>query len=1125
MRGSIETEYDENATVNDIVEGEKPYKFSNKSWINFVYKYSLGIERDVIEGNSVNSEYFDDAKTIFGDELIKTSDIIDSSKLISEGKLLPGDILSLTDGEGGLEYALYVGGTKILYATKPMEIASTKEEREEMKKAEEEGKDKKVKRSAIKYEYLQYYYQRVKRNLVDQQAESDTVVENKDILSKFGITNIYRIKESIANQKTQSDTSLIFAGKGYYSDAQYEGSPKEISYSGSVNKGFWLFSFLKQVIKFLINLVIYAIRMQVIGWANMFENLIQTVVLGISGHNTNTGWGAIFGTNATSASGNRITIESIFFNQIPILDANFFDFEEAGGRSLRIQKDDSSSESQDNSDENTEEKTEIDENNIVYQLRKNLANWYYIIRNCSIAIMLFITVYVGLRMALTSIAEKKANYNNLLKSFVYAFLIILFLHLYMYLVFFVNDTLVGTFKDLGQQFANTAVNQTQQEINMYDAVRTKAYAFDFTEGVPATIIYIFLIYLLVRFLLIYLKRYFTIYILAISGSFMGVKYAFEKISGRSRTTLGKWFKDFTFNVLLQTVHAFLYVVFMAVAISVSETSIAGMAMCLIILNAMLKMDKIIIKIFGLNKAGSLADVNSPESWQQLITKYYPMILIHKRAFGWGKKYIFGNRGVITEIKYLGTKADTYKDAEKALQNKKFEKLGKRWNKLDKIINKTPIKHLSKRSKYNALLNKDISFETKKKIYNSIQQAKKIKHSKFTRKVNYVKDLSLGLGGMVASVGVGIAEPTAGVSLFRSSKKRIDKYRSKTKKANSSYIGSIKKAKANKIQSKKKYNNILNQYTENQFKYEEDRNDLLDKIKNSKGDIAKEKIYKDKLKQLDKDRELQKSIEMNKLQEAYEAMYEDKVIYENAKHEKGIVNKALNLGGKFMGASVLDDIASNQTKQLFKDQEKIDKSVSKLKDLEKVANLEEELRKLNKNLNEYANKNGIKTEVQEDMKKIISESRRVNINSRDITRAVNSFMNNNNQTKIGGKDLDEVLDILQENLGMSGKDIEFSSGIKDKIRKQMEESMIKNNKALGYKEKDAVIELRKILGEDGVLDIDKTRVISDSKVNKMYNEILQKINEINTYDQIGKVKYKESLISINKIIKDAKKQGK
>ena len=227
----------------------------------------------------------------------------------------------------------------------------------------------------------------------------------------------------------------------------------------------------------------------------------------------------------------------------------------------------------------------------------------------------------------------------------------------------------------------------------------------------------------------------------------------------------------------------------------------------------------------------------------------------------------------------------------------------------------------------------------------------------------------------------------------------------------------------------------------------------------------------------------------------------------------------------MGASVLDDMASNQTKQLFKDQEKIDKSVSKLKDLEKVANLEEELRKLNKNLNEYANKNGIKNEVKEDMKKIISESRRVNINSRDITRAVNSFMNNNNQTKIGGKDLDEVLDILQENLGMAGKDIEFSSEIKNKVRKQMEESMIKNNKALGYKEKDAVIELRKILGEDGVLDIDKTRVVSDSKVNKMYNEILQKINEINTYDQIGKVKYKESLISINKIIKDAKKQGK
>ena len=33
--------------------------------------------------------------------------------------------------------------------------------------------------------------------------------------------------------------------------------------------------------------------------------------------------------------------------------------------------------------------------------------------------------------------------------------------------------------------------------------------------------------------------------------------------------------------------------------------------------------------------------------------------------------------------------------------------------------------------------------------------------------------------------------------------------------------------------------------------------------------------------------------------------------------------------------------------------------------------------------------------------------------------------------------------------------------------------------------------------------------------------MQKIKDINTYDEVGKVKYKESLVSINKIIKDAK----
>ena len=114
------------------------------------------------------------------------------------------------------------------------------------------------------------------------------------------------------------------------------------------------------------------VRMQIVGWANLAELLIQTCVLGISGNNSNNSFvDGFFSPNATSASGARLTVESIFFNQVPILDANFFNFETAGGYSLRLKKEENSaidnilqnSSNQDDS-EQTEE-TPIDKENVV----------------------------------------------------------------------------------------------------------------------------------------------------------------------------------------------------------------------------------------------------------------------------------------------------------------------------------------------------------------------------------------------------------------------------------------------------------------------------------------------------------------------------------------------------------------------------------------------------------------------------------------------------------------------------------------------------------------------------------------------------------------------------------------
>lgn len=80
----------------------------------------------------------------------------------------------------------------------------------------------------------------------------------------------------------------------------------------------------------------------------------------------------------------RINIEDIIYNHIPILDVNFFSFDEAAGE-------------------------ELQEGSIIYTIRENVAKWYMIIRRVSIIILLLILIYLGIQTAINTAAEKEGN--------------------------------------------------------------------------------------------------------------------------------------------------------------------------------------------------------------------------------------------------------------------------------------------------------------------------------------------------------------------------------------------------------------------------------------------------------------------------------------------------------------------------------------------------------------------------------------------------------------------------------------------------------------------------------------------------------------------------------------------
>lgn len=751
------------ATANEFPqESQNAYYLSKTLWINFTYAKALSLDVNTKYPTahfSDSDKYYEkiDVSDLDAESMLKLAEDKNTEEtdengeqeektveqttveLMNSGKIKPGDILvtSSPDSYSVKDYLLYVGGTKVIYATPGATEGHPTEGG-----------------SALKYDYIQNYFVEVRRFLEEkheattgnetEQNEQNEENEENEYIPQYGVTEIYRITPDAIKEWNLTDdkVNLFYNNRGYYdADNKYSGIPIESSYDGREKVG--LISFiidgLLAIIKFLINLTLFVLRAVIVGWVNLFESLVQNTILKISGHTAQVSFTDKFlGVSTTSYSGQRVTIESIIFNKLPLTDANFFNFETAGGYSLL--------------NENGEPISWI------YTLRKNLAYIYIVLRNFSIAAMLFVIMYMAIRMVMSNLAPQKAKYNKMLTSWFVGLCIILFIHIFMYMVLFVNDTLINIFLEQNTNVASQIVGIDDDALTLYDAIRTKAYSWDFYDGLVGLILYIVEIYFLLKFLFIYLKRMISIYVLGLYGSIIGLRYAIDKSSGRrSKNNFSRWMKDFIFNVLLQTIHALVYLVFMAVSLKIALTSASGIIVAFIVLKFMLEADKIFMRIFNI-KGSLLDDTNKPPELRGMFGTIKSAVT--GAAIGWGVfqfgRQLFGrDTGIRPILRYSlnyrkgDTNAQTIARGESKLLNFEAGLAGKFYQ----YASVLPIESLQRKRRAYYLMRKSGSYQVKRNIKASLDKERKIKRERFSRKFSHYGNNALGAFELLGSAGL------------------------------------------------------------------------------------------------------------------------------------------------------------------------------------------------------------------------------------------------------------------------------------------------------------------------------------------------------------------------------------
>ena len=291
-----------------------------------------------------------------------------------------------------------------------------------------------------------------------------------------------------------------------------------------------------------------------------------------------------------------ITPFDILFNRIPLVDINFFNLTGVSGTTL--------------------------------QFRQAVAGWYYTMRLIASMVLLVILIYIGIRMALTSIATEKAIYKKMLVDWVTSLALLFLLHYIILFVFSVNDTLVNAMETIANNTTSTdsAFVANGKEVlsrthNSYNEMMTSVQSLMFTPNIiirlVAIILYGFIIFYTISFLIAYIKRMFTIGFLIIIAPLITITYSIDKIGDGKAQALNTWLKEFVYNILLQPFQCIVYLVFSKLAfdailsgyiINFDESFVGIGIFAVLSLHFVKEAEKIVKKIFGFDKASTAGDL-------------------------------------------------------------------------------------------------------------------------------------------------------------------------------------------------------------------------------------------------------------------------------------------------------------------------------------------------------------------------------------------------------------------------------------------------------------------------------------------------------------------------------------
>lgn len=247
--------------------------------------------------------------------------------------------------------------------------------------------------------------------------------------------------------------------------------------------------------------------------------------------------------------------------------------------------------------------------NTVQLMRAAVAKWYYIMRLIASIILLAILIVVGIKMAISSVAEEKALYKKALVDWAVSLALIFLLQFIISFTVMCNSALVKSLAAVGgSTTSGDEINKTIEDIR---DMANNAFGW---ETIAATIVFVAISVQTLAFLFQYIKRMINIGFLIIISPLISITYSIDRMGDGKSQALNTWLKEFVFGVLIQPFHCVLYLAFVDMAFQLlkggadAQSKIANGALAVMCITFVDDGEKIVKKIFGLDASSAVSPV-------------------------------------------------------------------------------------------------------------------------------------------------------------------------------------------------------------------------------------------------------------------------------------------------------------------------------------------------------------------------------------------------------------------------------------------------------------------------------------------------------------------------------------